>query len=175
MAKQLTDAQFVERLTSDQMRLRAFAITLMPFGTDADDVLQDACMTLWEKRSKYDADREFYPWACGVVLIQVLRYRRKKATDKLLFDEVLINTIATEYVANTDKYDLHREQLRACVDKLGDKDRGLLEDRYRSNMKPKEMALQRGRPLTTVYSALARIRELLHRCIEASLVQQSHP
>lgn len=175
MASQITDGQFVERLTASQGRLRAYAISLVRDPVDADDLLQNASLTLWEKREKYDADRDFFPWACGMVLIEVLRYRRKKATDKLLFDEALINTLAVEYVANSVEYDRRREQLHKCVDKLSEKDRRLLEDRYKLNVAPKNLSQLRGWPVTTVYSALSRIRANLNRCVQATLAQQSHP
>ncbi|NOY41202.1 MAG: sigma-70 family RNA polymerase sigma factor [Planctomycetes bacterium] len=173
MAKHLTDEQFIEILTSSQVRLRAFAISMVRPRSDADDVLQNACMTLWKERGKYDADRDFFPWAYGVVLNNVLRHRKKKATDKLLFNDALICTLATEYVDHADEFDLRRQLLHACIAKLNNKDRGLLEERYTSSIKPKIISQQRSWPLSSVYSSLSRIRVLLHRCIETKLVQQS--
>lgn len=174
MAANLTDAQFVDCLSSNQARLRAYAISMVRNPTDADDLLQNACLTLWEKRERYDADRDFFPWACGFVLIEILRHRRKQATDKLMFDENLITTLAAEYLANSEEYDTRRESMHKCLSKLGVEDRGLLEDRYCLNVKPKEMSELRGKPLPTIYGSLSRIRRALHRCIEASMAQQSH-
>lgn len=171
MASRLTDTQFVERLTAAQMRLRAYAISLLRVATDADDVLQNASLTLWEKRASYDAERDFFPWACGVLLIEVHRYRRKSATDKLMFDAELIDTLAADYVKQIDGLEQRVENLKTCIGKLNEKDRGLLADRYRSEYRPKEMAAQRGCPVTTLYSALTRIRGLLQRCIESHLTQ----
>lgn len=141
---------------------------------DADDLLQNACLTLWERREQYKADREFFPWACGFVLIEILRHRRKKATGKLLFDENLMNTLSAEYLENSDDYDMRRESMHKCLGKLNVEDRRLLEDRYCMNVKPKEISERRGRPLPTIYGSLSRIRRVLHRCIEANLAQLSH-
>lgn len=174
MASQLSDAQFVEQLTASQMRLRAYAISLVRLPSDADDVLQNASLTLWKKRKGYDADREFFPWACGVLLIEVHRHRRKSATDKLMFDGDLIDTLATEYVEQVDSLEDRLQTLQACVGKLNEKDRVLLAERYRSDFRPKEIAQRRGCPVTTLYSSLARIRELLHRCVKSSVAQESH-
>jgi len=172
MARHLTDAQFVDLLASSQGRLEVLALALVRPRTDADDVLQNASITLWEKRGEYDADRKFFPWASGVVMIEVLRYRQKKAKDKLVFDEALIGTLSTEYVTQADELDLRRQLLPYCIAKLSDGDRELLEDRYDSNVALKKMSEQRSRPLPTLYSALARIRVSLFRCIEAKLAQQ---
>lgn len=174
MSNKLDDGQFVERLTSCQARLRAYAIMLVRSPTDADDIMQNACLTLWDKREDYDRSRDFFPWACGVILIEVLRFRRKRATEKLLFDEALINSLAEDFIAQSAEYDSRREQLHHCVAKLSEQDRDLLTDRYRLNVKPKKLSKLRGWPVSTVYSALTRIRESLYRCIEANLAQQSH-
>ena len=175
MREPISDARFVEFLTTSQVRLRSYALSLVRVPTDADDVLQNASIALWEKRKDYDPDRDFFPWACGVVLIEVLRYRRKMATDKLMFDEALINTLAADYILRADELDRRRELLHDCVDKLNEKDRGLLSDRYQFSVKPKELAQRYGCPPTTVYSALSRIREALFRCIEIGLARDSHP
>lgn len=174
MARQSTDKQFVELLTSSQIRLGAYALSLVRSHTDADDVLQNASIALWEKRAEYDADREFFPWACGVVLIEVLRYRDKTKREKLLFDDGLINTLATEHVARADELDLRRQLLSLCIAKLSESDRRLLQDRYGSDVKLKKISQQRGWSLPSVYNALSRIRSALHRCIETNLAQKSH-
>lgn len=175
MAKQDDDARFVELLTSSQIGLRAFALSMIRIPADADDVLQNACVALWEKRRKYDHERDFFPWACGVVLVEVLRYRKKSARDKHLFDEVLLNSLATDFVRHRDQLDRRRELLHDCVGDLNGEDRTLLTDRYGLGMKPKELAANRRRPPTTIYSALARVRETLYRCVEAKLASDSHP
>ena len=174
MAEKYTDAQFVDCLSSHQARLRAYAISLARSPIDADDLLQNACLKLWEKREQYDPTKTFFSWACGFVLIEILRHRRKQATDKLLFDEHLINTLSEEYLANSLYYDLRRESMHKCLGKLSNEDRSLLEERYCSNVAPKTISERCGRPLATIYGALSRIRRNLHRCIEAYVAQQSH-
>ena len=175
MAKALSDAEFVELLTSTQVRLRMYALALVRESSDADDVVQCACLALWEKRQSFDPERSFFSWACGVVLTEVLRLRRKRATDKLMFGEALINTLAAEYLAHTREIDERRALLHNCVENLSQKDRSLLEERYTEGTKTIQIAKSRGVPPTTMYSALSRIREALFRCVESGLAQHSHP
>jgi len=171
---QLTDEQFIELLTSTQLRLGAFALTLVRPRSDADDVLQNACMTLWKKRSTYDADREFFPWACGVVMLEVLKYRDKAMKEKLVFDDDLINTLSAQYVSRADELEQRRQILPYCIAKLNDIDRQLLEERYEADIKPKDISQQHDCPLQSVYTSLSRIRESLLRCIQRNLARQSH-
>ncbi|QDT00899.1 sigma-70 family RNA polymerase sigma factor [Adhaeretor mobilis] len=173
MSGKSTDSQFVDILSSNQARMRAYAISMVGNPSDADDLLQNACLTLWEKRDNYDADREFFPWACGFVLIEILRHRRKKATDKLMFDDALVKSLSAEYEKYSYEYDIRREQLHLCLGRLNAKDRNLLNDRYCQNAEPKNISQRRGLPLPTVYGSLSRIRRLLHRCIETQLAQRS--
>ena len=169
------DSQFVELLSKSQVRLRAYALSLVRIPSDADDVLQNACMTLWKKRHEYHADRDFFRWACGVVLIEVLRYRRKAATDKLMFDEALLNTLAADYLERLDVLDRQRDLLPGCLAKLSDRDRWLLETRYRWGVTVADIARRTDSPLSTIYSWLARTRSALYRCVQTSLAQESHP
>lgn len=174
MAKSLNDIEFVKILTSTQVRLRAYALSLVRTTADADDIIQSACVTLWKKRENYDSERDFFPWACGYVFIEVLRLRRKKATDRLMFDESLLNTLAEDYVNNVTEYDLRQDQLQRCVERLTAEDKCLLEARYYKDTPPKKISADRGVPVTTIYSALSRIREALHRCIQSNLAHHNH-
>lgn len=169
------DERFVQLLSQHQIRLRAYVFTLVRDGPHADDVLQEASIALWKKRESYDPARDFFRWACGVALIEVLRHRRKTATDRLQFDEALINTLAEEYLERADENDRRRAALPNCLKKLSEQDRWLVSAHYSSDLAVADIANQLHRPLSTVYSSLVRIREDLYQCVERSLAQESHP
>src|SRR4051794_20162523 len=90
------DDPFVELVAKSQVRLRTYICTFLRDRSATDDVLQEVNVALWKNRKAYDPGREFIRWAAGVALIEVLRFRRKSATDKLLFDEALLNTLAAD-------------------------------------------------------------------------------
>jgi RNA polymerase sigma-70 factor, ECF subfamily len=169
------DDAFVELLAKNQVRLRSYISTLVRDSGAADDVLQDASMALWKNRNAFDPSRDFFRWACGMALVEVLRFRRKVATDKLLFDEALLNTLAADYVKHVEDWDRRESALSGCLQKLSAKDRWLLDARYQSGVTTAQIAQQLGRPLSTIYSSLARIRESLFRCVQSAIAQESHP
>ena len=72
------DEGFVELLTKYQLQLRSYIFALVRDSSAADDVMQDASVALWKMRQGYDPSRDFFRWACGVALIEVLRFRRKR-------------------------------------------------------------------------------------------------
>jgi RNA polymerase sigma-70 factor, ECF subfamily len=173
--EQSPDDCFVQLLAQNQLRLRAYIFTLVRDCSDADDVLQDASIALWKKRATFDPSRDFFRWACGVALIEVLRFRRKSATDKLQFDEALISTLAEEYLEYSDECDRRRAALPHCLKKLSDQDRWLVGARYSAEITVAQIAEQLGRPLSTVYSSLVRIRETLFRCVQQAISREAHP
>jgi RNA polymerase sigma-70 factor (ECF subfamily) len=166
------DDPFVELLAKNQVRLRTYICTLLRDRSATDDVLQDVNLALWKNRKAFDPNREFIRWAAGVALIEVLRFRRKAASDKLLFEEALLNTLAAAYVNQVDEADRREVALSGCLQKLNEKDRWLMEARYRSGITTAQIADQLGRPLSTIYSSLARVREALFRCVERTMAHE---
>ncbi len=169
------DDRFVELMTRNQLRIRSFIYTLVRDTPAADDVFQETSLVLWRKRQDFDFNKDFFRWACGIALLEVLQFRRRADCDRLLFDEELINALAVDYVEHVEVWDRERSALRACMQKLTSRDRWLLDARYLSGIKTAQIAEQLGRPLSTVYSSLARIREALFRCVQTTIAQEAHP
>ena len=160
---------FVQLLAKHQCALNSFVSSLVPTRADAEDVLQETSLALWRKWPEYDVDRDFFRWACGIAHIEVVRHRRKAATDRLWFNEELIEVLSSEMVENADLFDLRRDALEGCVKKLPRADRSLLELRYQSGMSVDTVASSLGRTTRTVHRSFSRIRRLLYQCINATL------
>jgi RNA polymerase sigma-70 factor (ECF subfamily) len=169
------DDSIVELMTRNQLRLRSFILTLVRETSAAEDVFQETSLVLWRKRQDFDFEKDFFRWACGIALLEVLQYRRRADADRLLFDEELINALAIDYVEHSEVWDRERSALRGCMQKLNSRDRWLLDARYLSGIKTAQIAEQLGRPLSTVYSSLSRIRETLFRCVQTTIAQEAHP
>lgn len=84
--------EFVKRVTGLQNRLYSCIISLVGSAADAEDVLQDVNVTLWEKMDEALAADSFDAWAYGVARMQVLAYHR----DRQVFDPELLELIHTE-------------------------------------------------------------------------------
>jgi RNA polymerase sigma-70 factor (ECF subfamily) len=169
------DAEFVELLATSQLQLRALAISLVGSPLEADDILQNACMTLWQKRAEYRHDGGFLRWAAGVIYIETLRLRRRRATEKLRFDESLLATLAEDYLQHADELNWQREHLPQCLAKLKKRDRRLIDLRYTSGKTIADIAELLVCPQSTVYNALARIRQALHECLRRAVARDYHP
>src|SRR5262245_40076849 len=170
-----SDDRFVELMTKNQLRLRSFILTLVRDAATADEVMQDSSRVVWKKRAEFDYEKDFFRWACGVALLEVLQYRRRADCDRLLFDEELINVLAVDYMEHVEDWDQQRSALRGCMQKLPARDRWLLDARYLSGVKTAKIAEQLGRPPSTVYSSLSRLRQTLLRCVNSTIAQEAHP
>ena len=67
------------------------------------------------------------------------------------------------------RLDDRQEALAGCLEKLGRDDRALIAERLKDHATVQSTAESVGRSVDAVYKALARIRRVLHGCIERSL------
>ncbi|MEM9018385.1 MAG: sigma-70 family RNA polymerase sigma factor, partial [Verrucomicrobiota bacterium] len=51
-------------------RLRAFLLSLTGSEASAEDLTQDTCLVLWEKREDYDPSGDFRAWAFRIGFFQ---------------------------------------------------------------------------------------------------------
>lgn len=172
--KSKAEDAFVALLTSNQTRLRAYLTAMVRQETEAEDLLQETNLALWKKRDKYDSSREFFPWACGVAFIEVLRLRRKRATDKLWFDQPLLETLTSEFIGQVQEHDGRRDALPGCLSKLKNEDKWLIENRFRADKSVAKLAEETGKTTASLYDSLARIRAVLYKCIQKNVAQQAH-
>ncbi len=161
--------KFVQLLASHQHRLRAYLLATVRSDQAADDLLQDTNLVLWNKREEFDLSRPFFPWACGIAYVEVMRSRRRVSADRLCFDAALLENISSEFVKQADLLDDRQEALRKCLDRLTPSERQLIQARYSHDWSVEDLAEKTRRPSKTIYGALRRIRESLYQCIERTI------
>jgi RNA polymerase sigma-70 factor, ECF subfamily len=167
--------RFVQLLAEHQRGVQAYVWTLVGNRDDADDIMQEASVSLWRKWHEFDPTRDFFRWACGVAFIEVLRHRRKHAGRRLWFSDDLLETLAAEMVEESQWHASRSAALEGCLEKLSDRDRQIIEARYRHGATVLQVAENLRRPVSTIYKMMARIRERLHACIEGAVARESHP
>jgi RNA polymerase sigma-70 factor (ECF subfamily) len=81
-----TDHEAFLRLFSRfEGNLRAFVASLIPTWDGVDEVLQESSVVLWRKFDQFDSQGEessFLDWAFMIARYEVLKYRRRRATDR---------------------------------------------------------------------------------------------
>jgi RNA polymerase sigma-70 factor (ECF subfamily) len=166
-------AELVQLLMKYQRRIFAYVHTLVPTRSDAEDILQEACVTICEKFDQFESGTNFYSWACQIAFWKVRAARKKFATSKVLFNQEVMEVISETRVELEDELDERHEALSRCLGKLNDRDRRMVLIRYESGNNVPQAALACGRTIQGAYKALTRIRKALFDCVtfELSLEQ----
>ena len=84
-------AEFVTQITRAQRQLHAFILSMVWNPAEADDVLQETNLVLWEKSGEFDGSRPFLPWAMRFAQLQAMAWlkRRQRQQNRLVFDDEL--------------------------------------------------------------------------------------
>lgn len=164
--------RFLRAFTSNEPAVRAFVRRLVPTRADADDILQEVSIVLWEKFDEFRLDADFRAWACGIARYKVLAWLRDKGRDRLVLDSDVVELIAHESLQAESQLEQQRLALESCFEKIPAEQRELLAHAYRRDVKIQEVAATSGRSVGGFYQWLHRMRKLLLECIGRELAEE---
>ncbi|HEY1188654.1 MAG TPA: sigma-70 family RNA polymerase sigma factor [Gemmata sp.] len=167
---------FLRLFLQNERRLYAYVLTLLPHRADADDVLQETSLTMWDKFDPDAPPTEFIAWARKVAYHKVLDFNKKSNRAQARLSTIFVKRLAETAAAQADELQLEerREALTHCVEKLPQPDRDLLTHRFSDGATTQSTSEQLGRSVDAVYKALAKVRENLFQCVQKSLAKESH-
>jgi len=166
--------EFERLLEATRPRLHAFLLSLTGSGAAADDLAQETCLVLWEKRELFDPSGDFRAWAFRIAFLQAQNHRRRVArreSRELPGDELF------ERIADTaiDRHGLgEREEQRhgallVCLKKLNETHRDLLLSRYQDGTSLEQLSLAADLNRNAMAQKLFRIKTSLARCVRKQL------
>jgi RNA polymerase sigma-70 factor, ECF subfamily len=164
--------EFIALLAVHSQTIYRYIYSLLPDPDQAQDVYQEAIMTLWEKFGDYRADEPFLPWAYRFAHFKVLTQRKKDRRQPTLLDEDVLNILAEEQVEENERLEAQLRLLPGCLDKLTQNERRLLQVRYDGRATVAQIAAETGRLAETLYRVLHRARKKLLHCIESRLAME---
>lgn len=168
---------FLRLFLQNQRRLYAYILTLLPNRADADDVLQETSLVMWDKFDPAAPPTEFLAWGRRVAYHKVLDFYKKTNRLRARLSRVFLERIGrvADEQAEALQLDDRREALAACIEKLPPRDRDLLTRRFADGATTQSTSQQLGRSVDAVYKALAKLREALFRCVEKTLAREGYP
>ena len=165
--------EFVRLLAEHQFRLYAFILSLVPNCADADDVMQETSVALWEMFDQYQPGTNFGAWACRVARFRVLKFRERKPQALLQVGDEVLNLVAEASVAQSEESESRRRALDECIRRLPPRDFTLLKQSFDpATQTLKKVAEVLGRPVNTIYKAMSRIQQALFECVGRKLKAQ---
>ena len=167
--------RFLRSFTAHEPAIRAHVRRLVPARADADDVMQEISVVLWQKFDSFRDGADFRAWAFGVARFEVLAWLRDRGRDRLVLDEEVITKIAEETTVEEPRLQRQREALEHCMKKVPEGQRGLLMQAYQPESRIQDVAQGSGRTVPGFYQWLHRMRKLLLDCIRRALAQEEVP
>jgi RNA polymerase sigma-70 factor (ECF subfamily) len=168
---------FLRLFLQNERRVYAYVLTLLPHRADADDVLQEASLVMWDKFDPADPPTDFAAWGCRIAYFKVLDFYKKAGRGRVRFSQEMVDRVAETAVeqAAVLQLDDQREALAGCLQKLRPQDRDLLARRFADGATVRSTSEQVGRSVEAVYKALAKIRADLFACVQRALAREGQP
>ncbi|MEO0793829.1 MAG: sigma-70 family RNA polymerase sigma factor [Verrucomicrobiota bacterium] len=159
----------ISLLLKHQRAMYAYIFSLVPNRFDADDILQDTCLTIYEKFDEFEIGTDFLPWANRIAYWKVRKARLKFARSKVVFDEKVMEVVSQTALIARQGSDVRHEALASCLKKLNERDRKTILTRYENGGSSEEAARVSNRSIVATYKALTRIRQSLHECVNQEI------
>lgn len=141
---------------------------------DAQDVFQQASVTMWERFGDFEIGTNFVAWASAIVRNKALNLLASRRSRQYVFSPALLEQLA-EHVEGSAEYQGARlNALAQCREKLLAKDQILLKECYGGEGTIGEAAKRIGRSPDSVYHSLIRIRRTLLECIQNTLAKEGY-
>ncbi|MBI1368437.1 MAG: sigma-70 family RNA polymerase sigma factor [Planctomycetes bacterium] len=160
--------EFVKLVAAHQNRLYSYIMSLVRAPADADDILQETNVVLWDKRDEALAADSFTAWSYAVARTQVMAFHRDHKRDRHVFDAELLKLVCDEAVEVSSHLSERRDALETCLGRLDPDAHALIKLRYETQHTLREVALRVGKSTAATTQALYRVRLALLECIEAA-------
>ena len=165
--------QFTDLLTANHGRLVGYVFALVCDFNNTQDIVQQTCLTLWEKFDEFEPDSDFGAWAREVAKNKVLNFYRTQRRQRSRFGDGFLDELAAaEATVDGETYDARREALAPCVTKLSASQQSLLWRYYGGQESVQEIADSLDRTTDGVYGSLRHVRGSLLECITRTLARE---
>lgn len=175
----LSNDEFVSLLTASQRRVYAFICTLVIDRSDADEVLQETNLALWQQIERFEPGTDFVAWACRVAHFKVMKLRDAAKRHRVKLDDAVIELLATESIEEqradhrlaAERYERNRLALVACLEELSERNRNILLLHYQGGQSLTTIGTSIGRTANAVAQLFHRIRASLRTCVHRRLAE----
>ncbi|MEM9369212.1 MAG: sigma-70 family RNA polymerase sigma factor [Planctomycetota bacterium] len=174
IAPHLTPAnqkEFLRVFLANEREILRYVMAFVPHAPDAQEIVQQTALVLWEKFHSYDRERPFAPWACRFARHVSLQWIERREKWRKLLDDGLAKELAERREQLQPEFDQRLSHLDACLGKLPDRQRELVEGYYVRQLDARALAEESRRSVEAVYKTLQRVRKHLRECIERARLE----
>lgn len=170
----MPETEFVALLIKHQPALRAFARALVPDWDLVDEALQEASVTMWQKRKQLESQDGFVPWARAILRFKCLRQLEKLRSRRRLLSEEMLEVLAERGQERSEELlTASGRALHACLKQFSTEQRELLLAPHSPTYTVVDLAERRKKSANSLYKLLARLREQLVQCIRLRVAAEA--
>lgn len=159
--------RFMRLLVANQPKIYAAIRALGLNRHDAEDVLQDTSTVLWRRLDEFQEGTHFDRWACKVARLQALSFRQKAGRAACPLDHSTMELLVADAERSQSTLSSMHESLDDCLERLGDQDRKLLDERFLAGRTNAEIGRLLAKSEATISRALSRVYNKLLACIQS--------
>lgn len=156
-----------------QPRLYGFILKRLADREQTLEVLQQTNLVLCRKAGEFRRGSSFTAWAFTIAKFQIMAWRKSEGSGRLIFtDQVceLLDRSATDEACAVDE---RIPILRGCLGKLAERERSLIQRRYRDGEPIALIADSLTKSIEAIGMQLTRIRRQLADCVGRGLSQEN--
>src|SRR6187431_2178314 len=166
--------RFLSLFLRSEREIFRYVAALVPNVAEAEDIVQQTAIALWEKFDAYDPTQPFTPWACRFALNKARQWIERRQRWQALLEGGLAEELARRREELRPDLESRLKHLEGCLSKLPKTQRTLVEGYYYHRTNVERLSEGAGRTVAATYKALQRIRESLLVCVEnAAKVESS--
>ena len=165
------EQRFLSLFLRSEKEIFRYVAALVPNITDAEDIVQQTAVALWQKFDAYDPTKPFTPWACRFALNKARQWVERRQRWHALLANGLADEVMHRRQELQPEIDARLNHLESCLAQLPSDQRLLVVGYYYRRQPIEQLADESGRTPGATYKALQRIRQSLQLCIEGA----AHP
>lgn len=152
--------------------LQTFIRSMLRDDDAAEDVFQEVWLQFADAQQKGTEIQNLAKWSRGVARNLILKHWRRQRTSKVIADSEMLELVEEAFDEQDDReayWESRRKALKACMKKLPEKSRQILDLRYEGDQPVAAVAEGLGKTTASVMMMLSRIRKSLSACAERAL------
>ena len=158
--------RFLSLFLRSEQEIYRYVAALVPNTTDAEDIVQQTALALWEKFDAYDPAQPFTPWACRFALNKARQWIERRQRWQALLEGGLAEELERRREDLRPELEVRLKHLEGCLNKLPEEQRSLVEGYYFRLDTIEKLAVGSSRTVAATYKTLQRVRQALQSCIE---------
>ncbi len=166
--------KFVALLSGQTRTLYAFAYSLARNHQDAEEIVQNTSVILWQKHEQYDESASFGAWARSILYRVAMNHVRERKRQAVLCEPDILEKLSNGYEQVEDTYRENGllDSLQFCLRRLVGKSRRMIDLRYKDRKSSEEIGRVFHLSVRAVDVALYRVRQRLELCIKSMISGQ---